>query len=59
MKIIVKWYACSPEKIKMFGYEKEMMVIESNHERFVKGTRFDFGFLQIASEEGYIIEVLP
>jgi len=58
-KIIVKWVECSPEKTKAWGYKKEMIVMYSNHERFSAGTRFDFGFLQIARDEGYIIEVLP
>ena len=58
-KIIVKWVKCSEIDLKKFGYEKEMIVMYSNHERFVEGYRFDFGFLHIASEEGYIIEVLP
>ena len=40
-------------------YQKEMRVGYSDHERFTKGTRFDFGFLSIASGEGYIIEILP
>jgi hypothetical protein len=58
-KIIVQWFDCSEEKKKMFGYDKEMFVIESNHSRFVKGTRFDFGFLQVANREGYTVEVRP
>ena len=40
-------------------YNREMRVVYSNHRRFTKGTRFDFTFLQIASIEGYIIEVRP
>ena len=54
-KIIVKWY----ETKEGDTYPKEMRVIYSNHERFTEGTRFDFGFMQIASNEGYIIELLP
>ena len=52
-KIIVKWY---PEES---FYKKAMMVVYSDHESFTEGTRFDFGFLDIASKEGYIVEVLP
>jgi len=40
-------------------YEKAMRVIYSDHERFTEGTRFDYGFMGIASGEGYAIEVLP
>lgn len=54
-KIIVKWYKTVNDKT----YDKEMRVVYSNHERFTEGTRFDFGFMQIASSEGYIIELLP
>ena len=52
--ITVKWV-----EEKMSGYGKAMRVIESNHERFVKGSRFDFGFFNIATDEGYTIISLP
>jgi len=52
--IIVKWI--SEEK---FGYNMAMQVIESDHKRFSKGTRFDFGFFNIATIEGYTIISLP
>jgi len=52
--IIVKWVL-----EKGFIYEKEMRVIESNHEKFIVGHRFDFGFFQIATDEGYTIISLP
>ena len=51
--IIVKWIPC--EEI----YSKEMRVIESDHERFVEGSRFDFGFFDIATNEGYTIISIP
>ncbi len=54
-KIIVKWVATINDPM----YAKEMRVVYSNHERYITGSRFDFGFMSIASEEGYIIEVLP
>jgi hypothetical protein len=52
--IIVKWV-----KEDDFGYGKAMRVVESTHERFSKGTRFDFGFFSIATDEGYTIVSLP
>jgi len=52
--IVVKWV----EESK-FGYGKAMRVIESNHERFVPGSRFDFGFFRIATDEDYTIISLP
>ena len=52
--IIVKWV---PEE--KFGYEKAMRVIASDHERFVIGSRFDYGFFSIATDEGYTIISLP
>ena len=54
-KIIVKWM----EAPEYSDYDVEMRVVYSNHKRFSEGTRFDFGFLRIASKEGYVIEVLP
>ena len=41
------------------GYDKAMRVIESDHERFSKGTRFDYGFFNVATDEGYRIISLP
>ena len=51
--IVVQW---KPEDS---NYKKAMIVVCSNHPRFCDGTRFDFGFLDIASSEGYTITVLP
>jgi len=53
--IIVKWI---PVKDDQFS-RKEMRVIYSDHERFGEGTRFDYGFMNIAIREGYTIIVLP
>jgi len=36
-----------------------MTVILSNHPRFSDGTRFDYGFMNIAVDEGYTITVVP
>ena len=54
-EIIVQWI---PEDIN-WGYGKAMRVLKSNHPRFVVGSRFDYGFMGIASEEGFTITVLP
>jgi hypothetical protein len=51
--IVVKWVSDNGE------YGLEMRVVESSHERFVKGSRFDFGFFLVATEEGYTIVSLP
>ncbi len=51
--IVVKWIPCDD------FYRRQMLVIESDHKRFSKGTRFDFGFFTIATEEGYTIISLP
>lgn len=56
-KIIVKWVDCTGQKYS--AYEREMRVMYSDHDRFVVDSRFDFGFLQIASTEGFVIEILP
>ena len=52
--IVVQWV-----KEEAFGYGKAMRVISSNHPRFVVGSRFDYGFFSIATNEGYIIISLP
>lgn len=57
--IVVKWVKEEEWSIALGGYGKAMRVIESDHERFRKGTRFDFGFFNIATDEGYTIISLP
>lgn len=52
--IIVQWV---PET--EFGYGKAMRVIASNHPRFAVGSRFDYGFFGVATDEGYIITSYP
>ncbi len=52
--IVVKWIS-----EEVYGYSKAMKVIESDHERFVPGSRFDFGFFNVATDEGYTIISLP
>jgi len=55
MTIIVRWVSCNQG-----GFEDiEMQVVESNHPRFIKGVRFDFGFFTVATKEGYTIISLP
>jgi len=52
--IIVKWV-----KEEEYGYGKAMRVIESDHERFIVGSRFDYGFFNVATDQGYTIISLP
>ena len=52
--IVVRWV-----KEDEWGYGKAMRVIVSSHKRFIVGSRFDFGFLSIATDEGYTIISLP
>jgi len=35
------------------------LVIVSNHPEYTSGTRFDYGFLQVALAQGYSILILP
>jgi len=56
--IVVRWRPERWRPEKGF-YGKAMIVIESDHERFVAGSRFDFGFFEIATAEGYTIISLP
>ena len=51
--IIVKWE--SEEGM----YKTAMRVKCSDHPRFVAGSRFDYGFFSIATEEGYTIISFP
>ena len=51
--IVVKWME------EEGPYGTAMRVIESDHKRFSKGTRFDFGFFKVATNEGYTIISLP
>jgi hypothetical protein len=50
MKIIVVRWVPEPG---MYG--KAMRVTLSDHPRFTVGTRFDYGFFGIATDEGYVI----
>lgn len=52
--ILVKWV-----EEKDFGYGKAMRVVASSHPRFTVGTRFDYGFFNIATNEGYVITSFP
>lgn len=51
--IIVQWVK------EEWGYGKAMRVVESDHPRVTVGSRFDFGFFNIATDEGYKIVSLP
>lgn len=52
--IIVQWTTCNDGV-----YNSEMIVVVSAHEKYVAGSRFDFGFFSIATNEGYTIVSLP
>ena len=52
--IVVEWI-----KEEEWGYGKAMNVIASDHEKFIAGTRFDFGLFGIATDEGYTIISIP
>jgi len=52
--IVVRW-----EEEQEWGYDTAMRVVDSDHPRFVIGSRFDFGFFDIATDEGYTIISLP
>lgn len=52
--IVVRW-----EHDQQAQYVAEMRVVESDHKRFAKGSRFDYGFFDVATNEGYTIILLP
>jgi hypothetical protein len=35
------------------------VVIEGNHPEYIKGTRFDWGFVQTAIDDGYEVTIIP
>jgi hypothetical protein len=51
--IVVEWI----EEKSTYGMA--MKVIASTHPRFVSGTRFDYGFFNTATKEGYTIISTP
>lgn len=53
--IIVEWILLKEDTM----FRREMRVVKSDHERFIPGSRFDFGFFTIATIEGYTIISLP
>jgi hypothetical protein len=54
--IIVKWI---PNNDTYRHSKSVMIIIWSNHFRFIEGMIFDYGFFNIASEEGFTIISLP
>ncbi len=56
MEIIVKR---TPNTSEFITYSHVFIIISSDHPRFINGTQLDFGFLNIASKEGYKITLLP
>lgn len=45
---------------KAFGYKHALKVVYSTHPRFTAGSRFDWGFAHIATQEdGYELHIAP
>jgi hypothetical protein len=53
--ITLQWMASPHSSI----YDYDMIVTKSNHPKFVVGYRFDFGYFNIATKEGYKIISIP
>ena len=53
--IVVRWGLEGPEDFKNLV----MRVVASGHPSFTIGSRFDFGYFNIATVEGYTIISLP
>ena len=48
------------EFLEPYNIENKVpVVIESDHPRFVEGTRLDWGFAETAIEDGYILTIIP
>jgi hypothetical protein len=54
-EITVQWVLNDPDDL----YPMEMEVVKSTHPTYKVGSRFDFGFFQIATDAGYKIISLP
>lgn len=58
-KIIVQWVKTDAPIEQVYG-GMAMVVIDSNHPRFINGSRFDYGFMNIATQQdGYTVELRP
>jgi hypothetical protein len=57
-KIIARMEADWLEPYYKFGGNIPV-VIKSNHPNYRKGTRLDWGFVQVALGESYIVEIKP
>ncbi len=53
--IIIEWVKNDDKEF----YAYDMKVIKSDHLKYKKGSRFDFGYFQLATIEGYTIISLP
>ena len=47
------------DTVEMYKGSKIPFVIKSDHPRFNNGTRLNWGFLQVAIEDGYTVTVKP
>ncbi len=52
--IIVEWI-----KEDDYVYGMGMRVISSDHPRFIEGSRFYYGFMNVATKQGYTVISLP
>lgn len=57
MKFIIAVYASDAPDSYHGKDHKIPWVVSSTHPRFVAGTQFDYGFLQIALGEGYDVQI--
>lgn len=56
-KITAKMKPDTVEPYCNYIYNKIPMVEKSNHPRFKKGCRMDWGFVQVALQDGYDVEI--
>lgn len=57
MRLIIAVYDFDDPTAGYGDQHKIPWVVTSTHKRFIPGTRFDYGFLQIALSEGYEVQI--
>ena len=62
-KIIIARQEADSEELLTSGGQaiirKRMTVLHSTHPRFVSGTKFDYGFVSMSLDDGYVVTILP
>lgn len=58
-QIIVRLLAVPVDSAKGYHYITELRILKSDHPRYKEGTRFDYGYVSLALEDGYTVVLKP